>query len=163
MMRDYDPAVGRYVESDPIGQRLYFSLSNISGVSQRHRGYWNHLYNYGDNLPTMIRDPSGMGELFDWLWDLFKEKTPEAVATKGLAVGFGTLCITKNCGKSRDWVDLYADCASILNDWMKRAGAVGTGAVSGITGDGGQAVISECADLCEKGIKSSSCCNGVKQ
>jgi len=99
---------------------IYFSLSNIGNASLRHRGYWNHLYNYVDNLPTMLRDPSGMGSLLGWLGDLFKEKTPEQITTQGLSAGFGALCTARNCGKNRDWKDLYGDCSSLLNSWIEK-------------------------------------------
>jgi RHS repeat-associated protein len=161
--RDYDPATGRYLESDPIGQLFYFNISNTPGVSQLHRGYWNKLYTYVDDDPVKLKDPTGLGR-FDWLWDLFKEKTPEEITTKGLAAGFGAQCIAQNCGKSRDPIDLYGDCVSILNDWVKKMGTGAMGAINGITGDGGEGVVSDCAELCEKGISSGSCCNkGQKQ
>ena len=44
----------------------------------------------------MLKDPTGLGT-FDWFWDLFKEKTPEEITTKGLAAGFATQCIAQNC------------------------------------------------------------------
>jgi len=159
--RDYDPAVGRYAEADPIGQRFYFTLSSVSAASLKHRGYWNHLYNYVDNHPTLLKDPTGLGTL-DWLWDLLKEKTPEEVTTKSVSAALAVLCITKNCGKTRGSLELYGDCASILNDWVKQQGTGVIAAISSITGDGGQAVVSECAELCEKGIKTGSCCKGEK-
>ena len=137
---------------------IYFSLSNIGNASLRHRGYWNHLYNYVDNLPTMLRDPSGMGSLLGWLGDLFKEKTPEQITTQGLSAGFGALCTARNCGKNRDWTDLYGDCSSLLNSWIEKQGTAGIGIINSITHDGGQGIISDCADLCENGIKSPSCC-----
>ena len=103
-----------------------------------------------------------MGSGFDWLWDLFREKTPEAITTKGLSAGFLALpCITQNCGKTRDYIDLYGDCLSILNDWEKKVTG-SAAALNAITHDGGEAVVSECASFCEKGIKSA-CCNGKKQ
>ncbi len=160
--RTYDPTSGRYLESDPIGQLFYFNISNSRGASNRHHGYWNLLYNYVDNSPTMLKDPTGLGR-FEWLWDLFKEKSPEEITTTGLSAGFGAQCIAQNCGKSRDPIDLYGDCASILSDWIKKMGAGAIGVVNAITADGGQAVVSECAELCEKGISTGSCCNGKKQ
>ncbi len=145
--RDYDPQTGRYIESDPIG---------LAGGSYS-------TYAYVDDDPVKLKDPTGLGR-FDWFWDLFKEKTPEEITTKGLAAGFGAQCIAQNCGKSRDPIDLYGDCASILNDWLKKMGAGAMGAINGITGDGGEGVVSDCAELCEKGISSGSCCNkGQKQ
>jgi hypothetical protein len=141
-----------------MGQLFYFNVSNSPGVSNRHRGYWNHLYNYVDNSPLMLKDPTGLGR-FEWLWDLFHEKAPEEITVKGLAAGFGAQCITQNCGKSRAPIDLYGDCASFLNDWIKKMGAGAAGAINAVTNDGGEAVISECAELCEKGISSGSCCN----
>jgi RHS repeat-associated protein len=158
--RDYDPATGRYLESDPIGQLFYFNISNTAGVSLLHRGYWNHLYTYADDNPLMLKDPTGLG-IFDWLWDLFKEKTPEQITTKGLAAGFAAQCIAQNCGKSPSSVDLYGDCASYLNDWITKVGAkTATGGINIITHDGGEAVVSDCQELCEKGISASSCCKG---
>jgi hypothetical protein len=35
--------------------------------------HWNHLYNYADNNPMSLKDPTGLGA-FEWLEDLFKEK-----------------------------------------------------------------------------------------
>jgi RHS repeat-associated protein len=160
--RDYDPQTGRYVEPDPIGQLLFFNLSNVSGVSMRHRGYWNQLYAYVDDDPTRLRDPSGLGA-FDWLWDWFKDKTPEEVTNKSVAASLAALCITRNCGKSRDSLELYGDCATELDKLIKAQGKAIIFAIGGIAGDGGQAAISECAELCGKGIKAGSCCKGSKQ
>jgi hypothetical protein len=142
---------------------FYLNISSTPGVSRLHRGYWNKLYAYVDDDPIKLKDPTGLGR-FDWFWDLFKEKTPEEITTKGLAAGFGAQCIAQNCGKSRDPIDLYGDCASLLNDWLKKMGAGAMGAINGITGDGGEGVVSDCAELCEKGISSGGCCNqGKKQ
>lgn len=111
----------------------------------------------------MLKDPTGLGT-FDWFWDLFKEKTPEEITTKGLAAGFATQCIAQNCGKSRTEVDMYADCASYLNDWLTKVGAkAAAGAINVVTHDGGESVISECQELCESGLSTSSCCNGQKK
>jgi RHS repeat-associated protein len=162
-LRDcYDPQTGRYCEPDPMGQLFFFNVSNSPGASLRHRGYWNHLYNYVDNSPLMLKDPTGLGR-FEWLWDLFKEKAPEEITVKGLAAGFGAQCIAQNCGKSRAPIDLLGDCASFMSDWIKKMGAGAAGALNAVTNDGGEGVISECAELCEKGISSGSCCNGKKQ
>jgi RHS repeat-associated protein len=46
--RDYDPAIGRYVESDPIG---------LEGGA--------NTYSYVDSIPTLLGDPAG---LKPWCW-----------------------------------------------------------------------------------------------
>ena len=144
-----------------MGQLFFFMVSS-PGAFLRHRGYWNHLYNYVDNDPVLLKDPTGLGR-FDWLWDLFKEKSPEQITTKGLAAGFGAQCIAQNCGKARSPIDLFGDCTSILDAWIKKMGAGAIGVVNGINADGGQGVVSECAELCEKGISAGACCDGKKK
>lgn len=155
--RDYDPTVGRYIEPDPIGQRFFFNMSRIS--SRIHKGYWNKLYAYVDDDPILLRDPTGLGA-FDWLWDFFKEKTPEEVTNKSVAAGLAALCITQHCGQTRDSTQLQGDCTGYLAKWVKAQGPEVIGLIGGITGDGGAGVVSECAELCEKGIKVG-CCKGA--
>ena len=159
--RDYDPAVGRYLEPDPIGQRALLLFANT--VSIAHRGYWNKLYAYADDDPVLIRDPTGLSGI----WDFFKEKTPEAVTEKNVAAALAALCITKNCKKARSYTsdpnNLYGECASIVAQWVREQGPAVIAALGGITGDGGQGAISECAELCGAGIKASSCCTKGKQ
>jgi RHS repeat-associated protein len=159
--RDYDSATGRYLPPDPAGQRLFSFLSTLSSGA-RHRGYWNKLYVYVDDNPLMRRDPSGLGPL-DWFLDLFREKAPEQFTSKAIGGGLAPLCIIRNCGKSRDSVELYGDCASFLSDLIEKHGKEVIGLIGGITGDAGQAAIAECAELCAKGIKSDSCCKGAKE
>jgi len=162
-LRDgYDPQTGRYLQPDPMGQLFFLNISNTPGASLRHRGYWNKLYAYVDDNPVMLKDPTGLG-VFDWFWDLFKEKTPEEITTTGLAAEFAAQCITQNCGKSIGIVDLEGNCISYLNDWLKKIGAnVSSGVINSITQDGGAGIASECAELCEKGINSGGCCKGKK-
>ena len=50
--RDYDPATGRYIEPDPIGQRFFFNMSKIASMT--HKGYWNKLYAYVDDDPILL-------------------------------------------------------------------------------------------------------------
>lgn len=45
----------------------------------------------------------------------------------------------------------------MLNQWIKKSGPELVGFIGGVTGDGGQAVISECAEICAIGIKTDSC------
>jgi RHS repeat-associated protein len=49
--RDYDPAIGRYVEPDPIG-----TVPNHDVGSR----YLNHLYGYVDGNPLLNADPLGL-------------------------------------------------------------------------------------------------------
>ncbi len=70
------------------------------------------------------------------------------------------ICITQHCGQKRDSLELYGDCASILSEWVRKQGPEIIGLIGGITGDGGQKAISDCAELCAKGIKAGSCCKG---
>jgi RHS repeat-associated protein len=154
--RDYDPAIGRYVESDPIAQRTYFDFSKFAGIA-RHRGYWNHLYNYVDNDPLLAKDPHGLlPDRLEWFLDFFNEKAPEEVASKTIGAGLSAVCITKNCGKSRSDTDLLGDCTSYLSEWTKGHPEL-VGVIGGVTSDGAAAAVSDCAELCAKGIKKGSC------
>jgi hypothetical protein len=156
--------VGRYIESDPMGQRAYFDFSNLLAVDPRHRGYWNHLYNYADGRPTLVTDRYGLGPAWlDWLLEFFNDKTPEQVTSKSVGAGLSALCITQNCGKTRSYVDLYGDCTSLLNKWAKDDPAI-LALIGSVAGDGGQAAVSDCAELCGKGIKTGTCgCKDGKQ
>lgn len=160
--RDYDPYVGGYVESDPIGQLIYFNLSNIPGVTVEHGGYWNHLYAYADDNPLSRKDPTGLGVAawWDWILDLFKEKVPEEFPNKTLGSGLAAVCITRDCGLTRDSLELYADCASILGEMMQKvSGRAAVGAAGGLGGDAAEAALDECSKLCAEGIKTGACCN----
>jgi len=158
-MRDYDAAIGRYVEADPMGQRLPFAITSLTRLSVRHAGYLNHLYNYVDNQPASLRDPRGLG-IFDWFWDLFSDKGIEESTSSTVGRLMSALCIAQHCGQKRDSLELYGDCASILNGWQQKQGSEVIAGVSALTADGGQAAVSECAKLCEEGIKKGSCCKG---
>lgn len=48
--REYDPAVGRYSQSDPIGL--------VGGIS---------LYVYGSATPTLRVDPEGLLDVWVWM------------------------------------------------------------------------------------------------
>jgi RHS repeat-associated protein len=158
--RDYDGVTGRYIEPDPMGQFFYLNISNTPGTSLRHRGYWNKLYVYADDNPLMLKDPTGLG-IFDWFLDLFKEKAPEKMTTAGLVTLLASQCIQQNCGKSRSDVQLYGDCQSRLDAWETKVGAKAAAAAINIIGhDAGESIISDCQELCGKGISSGSCCKG---
>jgi RHS repeat-associated protein len=159
--RDYDPAVGRYVESDPIGQRTYFDFSKLAGIA-RHRGYWNHLYNYVDNDPVLAKDPRGLlPDWLNWFLDFFNDKAPEAVTSKTIGTGLSAICITRNCGKTRSDIDLLGDCISYLSEWVKGHPEL-MGVIGGVTSDGAAAAVSDCAELCAKGIKKAGSCGCQK-
>jgi RHS repeat-associated protein len=154
--RDYDPAIGRYVESDPTGQRIYVDFARFAGFKTQ-RGYWNHLYDYVDNDPVMARDPQGLLPAWlDWFLDFFNDKAPEVAASKAIGSGLSAICITRNCGKTRGDTELLGDCTSYLSDWAKGHPEL-MGAIGGITSDGAAAAVSDCAELCAKGINSGSC------
>lgn len=163
--RDYDPAVGRYVEPDPIGQHFYFSLSIFPGVSVLHRGYWNRLYVYSDDEPMSLEDPTGLG-FFGWVLDLFKERAPEADAeatTKSIAIGLAALCVTEHCGQQRDSLELYGDCADDLSRWEKQQGPELVGFLDGLSDTSENGLLTDCAELCARGIQAGHCCKGGKQ
>jgi hypothetical protein len=155
--RDYDSATGRYLEADPMGQRVYFDFTKFAGLTT-HRGYWNHIYNYVDDDPVMGRDPKGL--LPGWLESLiefFHEKTPEEGGSYIVGKGISAICIARNCGKSRSDVELEGDCADYLSGWVNKHPEI-MGAIGGLTSDGAAAAVTQCEELCSKGIKSSSCC-----
>ena len=112
---------------------------------------------------SLLRDPTGLGAL-EWLEDLFKEKAPEEATSKAVGSALAALCVAQNCGKKRGDTELYGDCISLLNEWIKKQGKEVIAAISAITADGGNAVVSECAEICAKKIKEGGCCkNGGKQ
>jgi len=80
----------------------------------------------------------------------------------GTAAGMAALCIAQNCGLKRDQIELEATCVSILNGWVNKQGPGVIAGLSILTADGGAAAVSECAELCAKGIKTGKCCKGSK-
>jgi hypothetical protein len=61
-------------------------------------------------------------------------------------------------------VELYGDCVSLLNEWVKKQGKEVIAAIGAVTADGGNMVVSECGEACAKGIKTGNCCkNGGKE
>jgi RHS repeat-associated protein len=64
--RDYDPAIGRYVESDPILQVNRFAIPGETAFvvpSLIHYPTWLHPYNYVTNSPLREIDPLGLSPL----------------------------------------------------------------------------------------------------
>jgi hypothetical protein len=121
-----------------------------------HRG-WNQLYSYVSDNPVMARDPRGLlPDWLGWLTDFFKDETPAEAMSKTVGAGLSAICITRNCGKSRDSLSLQGDCLSYLNEWAKGHPEL-LGVLGGITSDGAAAAVSDCAELCAKGIKTGSC------
>ena len=74
--RDYDPELGRYIQSDPRGITLDFSdpmrmIATSTGISAPSTSSLignNHLYNYGNNSPMMYTDPTGEFVPFAAIW-----------------------------------------------------------------------------------------------
>jgi hypothetical protein len=101
----------------------------------------------------------GLGP-FDWLQELWNDKAPEEAIANGAGAGLAAICITRNCGLSRSDTELLGDCLSYFNDWIKKQGKEVVALINGAFGDGGAGIVSSCAELCAKGIKSSSCYKG---
>ena len=162
--RDLDPQTGRYIEPDPIGQRFLFgTLSSFGGVG-RHRGYWNHLYNYVDNRPTMLRDRLGLASAWlEWLSELWNDKAPEEAIANSAGAGLAAVCITRNCGLTRSDSELTGDCLSLFNDWIKKQGKEVVAYINVVFADNGAGIVSSCSELCAKGITTSACCKGSKR
>jgi RHS repeat-associated protein len=149
--RDYDPMTGRYVEPDPMGQLVYFSLSLSSYLrhalpSTTRAGYWNKLYAYTDDNPLSDSDPYGLGP-WGWFGEKGQEKAQDAAITGILASG----CIAENCKRRvshRSLLDAYGDCASLLDRITKQQGAAIPGGMQALGGVNG--ILTECAEKCSK-------------
>jgi RHS repeat-associated protein len=94
--RDYDPSIGRYVESDPIGM--------WAG--------WN-TYAYVTNSPVGRYDSFGLFDLGDWFIDQLGKARGKAVA-KGASSVYGTEK-GKECAK---------DCKPLNNPRQAREEAI---------------------------------------
>jgi formate-dependent nitrite reductase cytochrome c552 subunit len=109
----------------------------------------------------LATDPHGLlPEWLEWFSEFFNEKAPEEVTSNTVGAGLSAICITKNCGKTRSDIDLQGDCVSYLSDWTKGHPEL-VGVIGGVTSDGAAAAVSDCAELCAKGIKTGRC--GCKQ
>jgi uncharacterized protein RhaS with RHS repeats len=70
--RDYDPAIGRYIESDPVGVSSYsairflrskrFNRSVVGAMISDARSYWGarDTYSYVGSMPLRAIDPMGL-------------------------------------------------------------------------------------------------------
>jgi len=159
--RDYEPAIGRYVQSDPVGQLSYFYLTTILKALLPiglRTGYWNHLYAYVDNAPTTAVDPLGLG-LIDELAKKLAGKVPEQVGAKAMSDILASGCIAENCergSRARSYLEAYGDCLSLLERIVKKVGA---GIVGGMQSAAGvESVVNRCAKTCQKGLAESQCC-----
>jgi RHS repeat-associated protein len=167
--RTYDPTTGRYIESDPMGQLVYFSfsVSTLRMAAGLKYGYWNHLYNYADEKPIAERDRTGLGGILDLIKEALGDKTREEI--NGMSVGalLGALCAVQDCKKALNKSDplfstvLLTDCYSIISDLTKlRGGPAWVGVLQG-SADGAQGAAQDCSEKCEDVLKKASqCCNG---
>ncbi|MCB1614710.1 MAG: RHS repeat-associated core domain-containing protein [Pseudomonadales bacterium] len=78
--RDYDPMLGRYITSDPIGVLRDYKhdpelmLAIVAGVVDPPQGDGlNHPYAYVDQNPVNLIDPDGLAKWWKW----FKPRPPD--------------------------------------------------------------------------------------
>lgn len=91
--RDYDPAIGRYLESDPIGM--------AAGAN---------TYGYVGQSPLLFVDPLGL-DFLDWLERRWKRFTGKALGTDAVGRVLGAKC-AKNCMRftaARDKMDIATE------------------------------------------------------
>ena len=152
--RDFDPAVGRYVESDPIGLKgglntyAYVYDSPLRFVDPQGLAIWicsravngfpfvgNHGYLWNDSTRTSCgkRGSSGLGPLGGG------EKGPDGGDSCTKVPGSDGLedqvmsCCTKTANLA-PWIPVVSDCQSLAGDCLEGAGLKNPGAPGGRLG-----------------------------
>jgi RHS repeat-associated protein len=83
--RDYNPVIGRYIESDPLGL-----------LPSGPRGGMNHLYVYADNNSLSKKDPLGLSETCTWAGF-----SAAIAAVVGVQIVRDTGVCVDDCGRTR--------------------------------------------------------------
>ena len=107
MARDYDPAIGRYIQPDGIG--ILTALIPIPG------GPLNHLYAYVDSNPLSHVDPDGYLKLPDWLMN-WGTKQGVAGGAGGVLGGHCARIVCKQkAGAPANETDATETCLNLMN------------------------------------------------
>ena len=101
--RDYDPSLGRYLQSDPLGimldnpspeRQVAFEMG--LDLPEADLGYINHNYGYADQNPVMYFDPSGENTMILNGGRLLLVPVPGARVIGGAMIlgGIGVMCMS---------------------------------------------------------------------
>jgi len=132
--RDYDPSLGRYGESDPIGLR--------GGLNS---------YAYVRGSPLRFSDLLGLDVLTDKLVEELVRQIGGSVSISVIEQLLAEACIARNCrrgGTARTYIQAWGDCSSEMDSVDKKVPGIAA-AIAAKT-QSSEGAIGGCAAKCQR-------------
>jgi len=136
--RDYDPSIGRYGESDPIGLR--------GGLN---------TYAYVGGSPLRLSDLLGLDSFTDKAIEELVRQTGGNVSINVIEQILAEACIARNClrgGRPLSWIQAFTECTSEMDKVDKKF--PGLQALIVAKTKSSEGAIGGCADKCQRGTNS---------